>query len=94
MYFEVCYLDLNGPNNMAGVTDAQLLKRFPPWDPKQGAFLAPGIVDRIVRLIQKTEALKPSAKDIFVSRASRLKRSLRLPVSVTRAWGEMQKAVY
>ena len=35
MYFEVCYLDLNGPNNMAGVTDAQLLKRFPPWDPKQ-----------------------------------------------------------
>jgi len=32
-YLEVCYHDLNGPNNTGGVTDKDLLREFPPWDP-------------------------------------------------------------
>jgi DNA-directed RNA polymerase subunit RPC12/RpoP len=94
MYFEVCYLDLNGPNNMSGVTDRKLLKQFPPWNPKQDALLAPSIVGRIARLIQKTETDERQAEELFVSRASKLKESLRLPVTVGKAWTEMRKALY
>lgn len=94
MYCEVCYLDLNGPNNVGGITDRELLKQFPPWNPKQDAFLAPGIVDKIVRLIDKAEVGEEQVKDIFTTRASKLKDSLRLLVSVSKAWSEMRKALY
>ena len=33
-YLEVCYLDLNGPSNTGGVDDAELLREYPPWNPK------------------------------------------------------------
>jgi len=93
-YFEVCYLDLNGPNNMSGVTDPELLREFPPWNPKQDAFLAPGIVDRVARLIQKTETDESIAKNMFKVRARKLKVNLRLPVSEENAWAEIHKALY
>jgi len=94
MYFEICYLDLNGPNNMSGVTDPELLRQFPPWNPEQDAFIAPGIVDRIARIIQKTETDQSKAKELFTAQATKLKQSLRLPVPVTKAWTEVGKAVY
>jgi hypothetical protein len=94
VYFEVCYLDLNGPNNTSGVTDPELLREFPPWSPDQTAFLAPGIVNRIARLIKKTDTDESVAEKMFKSRARRLKKNLALPVSEEDAWAEIQKALY
>ena len=42
-YFDVCYLDINGPTNRGGLSDPGLLGQYPPFDPKR-SFLAPGII--------------------------------------------------
>jgi len=43
MYLEVCYLDINGPNNMAG--GGHDTRRNPPFSLER-SFLAAGVVSR------------------------------------------------
>ena len=33
MYLEVCYLDMNGPNNLGGCHDPDLIREYPPFSP-------------------------------------------------------------
>lgn len=84
-YLEVCYIDLNGPNNRGGVTDIALLKEFPPWTPDTGD-LAPGIIDRIIKLSQKAQIDEQAIAELFLKQARLLDSSLGLPVGAERAW--------
>ena len=93
-YLEVCYLDLNGPSNMGGIDDPQLLKEFPPWDPKHLGELAPGIVDRVAKIIKKTGASQNDLEIMFFSRATKLSNSLHLPVAPSRAWRRIKEALF
>lgn len=95
MYLEVCYLDLNGPRNMGGITDSVLLKEFPPWDPKDPtAELAPGIIKRISRMIQKTNIDREVVESMHMQKAKLLKNTLCLSLSPSDAWREICKVLF
>lgn len=93
-YLEVCYLDLNGPNNIGGIDDPELLKEFPPWDPKHLAFLAPGVVGSAAVIIEGTGATQDDVEAAFMRRAAKLEEALRLPVSPSKAWAKLKKELF
>lgn len=94
-YLEVCYLDLNGPNNTGGLTDRELLREFPPWNPKgPTADLAPGIIDRAARIIDDDSLAPAAVEEIYYKRASALHNSLRLPLAPARAWPRVREALF
>jgi hypothetical protein len=92
-YLEVCYIDLNGPNNLGGVSDSRLIREFPAWNPKLNAFLAPGVITRISKIIRKTESSEATVQKIFFQDAEKLKDSFHMPVPVGIAWVETKKAL-
>lgn len=92
-YLEVCYLDLSGPNNTGGMNDPELLKEFPPFNPKDFSFLAPGVIDLIKRIVLKLKLNKDEIKQIFVEHNSRIEKSLRLPISAEKLWQSLEKEI-
>jgi len=92
-YLEVCYLDLNGVRNVDRMNDSEILKEFPPFDPKESAFLAPGVIDLIKRIVLKLNLGKKEIKRIFVEHNSRSEKFLRLPLSVEKAWQSLEKEI-
>ncbi len=94
-YLEVCYLDLNGPRNVGGQTDARLLREFPPWNSNgPSVFLAPGVLDRITRIIQKGGLASDVVEEIYQKNTSALCKSLRLPLSPATAWPKIKEAAF
>lgn len=95
LYLEVCYLDLNGPNNIGGIKDPVLLRKLPPWDPKDpSAELAPGIIDRIYRIILKTEMEKNIVEELYLQRTEEIYNSLRLPLSPAGLWRRISREIF
>ncbi len=93
-YFEVCYLDLNGPHNVSNILDEpELLKKYPPWNPKKGD-LASGIITRARRAMKAIEMTEPDAKQLFFERANELKESFDLRVGITSAWKKVSEKLY
>jgi hypothetical protein len=92
-YLEVCYLDLNGCRNVGGMDNPEILKEFPPFNPEELAFLAPGVIDLVKRIILKLNLSKKEVKQIFIDHNSRSEKSLRLPLSVERAWILLNKEI-
>lgn len=87
---EVCYLDLNGPSNSNKYKDAEMIKKFPPFDPKTG-FLAPGVVQIIKSLIKESDMDLSKLKSVYIKHVSRIKNSLKLPLSLEESWGKIKK---
>jgi predicted RNA-binding Zn-ribbon protein involved in translation (DUF1610 family) len=91
-YIEVSYLDANGPRNVGGVFDPQLLQEFPPFD-ENLAFQAPGII----RLIEKLSViLKLSDQELeskYLEIANQVQERMQLPVSPSEAWREYKKSL-
>lgn len=92
-YLELCYIDLNGPCNRGGVPE-ELLREYPPWDTKHLGELAPGILKLISKIIKETKTSRSDVQALFFDRATKIKESLRLSVDVTKAWRQVQKALY
>ena len=92
-YLELCYIDLNGPCNSGGVPE-ELLKEYPPWDTKHLGELAPGILKLISKIIKETKTSRSDVQALFFDRANNVKDSLRLTVDVTKAWRQVQKALF
>jgi DNA-directed RNA polymerase subunit RPC12/RpoP len=92
-YLEVCYIDLNGPNNTGEMNDPELLKEFPPFNPKDFSFLAPGVIDLIKRIMLKLKLDKDKIKQIFIEHNSRIEKSLRLPLSAENSWQSLEKEI-
>jgi predicted RNA-binding Zn-ribbon protein involved in translation (DUF1610 family) len=94
-YLEVCYLDLNGPNNTGGITDRDLLREFPPWNPNgPGADLAPGVIDRASRMIEAANLAAEAVEEIYFKTASLVHKSLRLPLSPADTWPQIRDALF
>jgi len=85
-YFEVCYWDMNGPRNMGGNYDPEILKDFPEFDPKELGFLSPGHVDTIRLIAKKLRLDHDEVKLLFIEHNSRLQKRLKLPLSTEDAW--------
>ncbi len=90
-YLEVCYLDLNGPNN-CGTRDPSILGEEPPFDPED-ASLAPGVIRYIATILKREHLSATDAKTRFVEIATRAQRSLTLPVAPDKAWWSLAKEI-
>lgn len=90
-YLEICYLDLNGPNNIGGFDDPEFLEVFLPFDPSEGnSFLAPGIIDSIQKIIKKLEITKEELQKDFIEHNSRIEKSMNLPVPPVECWERVE----
>jgi hypothetical protein len=87
-YLEVCYLDLNGPNNTS--PDPVMRRLCPSFDPKVGD-LAPGVVGYIVTMLDRLHLSSDDAKSTFHTIGEKLQAALNLPVSPERAWRKLQR---
>ena len=91
-YLEVCYLDINGPMNRGGINDPQLLKEYPPFDPKQ-AFLAPGVTGEIQDLVEELGLQTEEVKSLFSETAKISHNALKLSIDPTKAWNKIHAEV-
>lgn len=97
-YLEVCYLQLNGPNNLAihidRLTGTPMVdSRLPPWDPKHGQ-VTPLALARTRQLIEETRLERKAIREMFLDAASNLRASLSLPLSANRAWRRLDKCLF
>lgn len=97
-YLEVCYLQLNGPNNLAtymdkGIRTPVLDRRFPPWDSASGG-LVPLTLARTRDLVQECALSQEATRAMFIESATSLRESLRLPLSPKRAWRKLSKRLF
>lgn len=90
-YLELCFIDINGPNNLGGIPREYRSERDIPFDPKMG-FLAPGIIDYINILSKKLNQNLDDLKEIFLKAAQRHYDSLKLyPITPQDAWPKLEK---
>lgn len=92
-YLEVCYIDLNGPNNCMLPLDTETLKLLPPFDPEESAFLAPAVVDYVKNIIKKLEIKKDDIKNLFLTNNNRVYKALKLPLSPDNCWDVLWKEI-
>ncbi len=90
-YFQVCYLDLNGPRNLSGNTDEELLAKFPPFE-RRLTDLAPGIVERIQKCIEKAGLSTSEVEELFKETVETNFQDLNLPVTASEAWEVLKTA--
>jgi hypothetical protein len=85
-YIEIFYLDLNGPQNSAGLSR--------PYFLSSESFIAPGIIAKIESLVDR---LKWSEKDVWheLERVGRIiHKSLKLPLSPEAAWIKIRQQLF
>jgi hypothetical protein len=92
-YCWVCYLDLNGPRNTSGMKDQELLRKFPPFSSKEG-FLAPGIISRMTRIIEKLNLDQDSVSQIFQEIAGHDFKGLKLILHPEVAWQSVKGKLF
>jgi hypothetical protein len=92
-YLVLCYLDLNGPNNVGGTKDPEVLAEFPPFDPKD-AGLTPGILMDVLALQQGLGLSVDQTKEAFFSATAKSSRLLPLPVSPEVAWLRLREGLF
>ena len=90
-YLEVQFLDLNGPNNAIKMNGVPL-KGCPAFTP-DAAFIAPGIVYEIERIVNKLNLDIASIEDEFLSYSEILRRELNLPLTAEAAWNKLKKDI-
>lgn len=92
-FFEVCYLDLNGPDNLGGY-DKHALEhaRFDPTSPS--ATLAPGIIGAIEILLKEQKLTREEAKEVFLTQARNIQKNLKLSVSPEDSWEKVNIELY
>lgn len=84
-YLEVCYLDLNDPNNVGPSVSPSLIKEFPPFS-KAPKGLAPGVISLIVSVCGKATIPRERVEQIFFEHAAKMQSGLKLPMKPEEAW--------
>ena len=91
-YLEVSYLDLNGPQNMGGVTDHDIIRDFPPFS-KADSMLASAVLEW-TRQVAADMGLEPGEIErLFMDMGNRVHSKLRLPVATEDAWRDIKSEV-
>jgi hypothetical protein len=91
---EVCYIDLNGPNNTGGTRNPYLLSQFPPFDPKRLAVTYPGIISLVHEICAINNFSKEEVKKMFLDIADINFKSLKLPVVPIEAWNKLSEELF
>jgi hypothetical protein len=82
-HLELCYIDLNGPQNSTARERERTLE--PPFDPSQGV-LAPSIVNCTNFYIERSDLTRAETESLFRKHISRHLSGLNLPLSVDDGW--------
>jgi len=93
-YLEVCFLDTNGPNNLSGINDPDILKAFPRFDPTVGSETASGVVDLIKIIANKLNLTREKIKELFIAYNSRVAQNLKTPLSAEESWLILEKKLF
>jgi len=96
-YLELCYIDMNGPNNSGCArNNPELLREYPPFDPYNSvnSFLAPGILEYIAQINKELNLTKDQIKEIFLSHNLKVEKSKQLPLSVENAWIKLEPVIF
>jgi len=90
LFLEVCYIDLSGPQNVAGIPDSfRTGGRFPDFD-ERSALVAPGVADRCRKLGVKLGLDSDGMRETFLSVAAEVDRHLTLPVEASVSWDRLK----
>jgi hypothetical protein len=95
-YLELCYIDLNGPNNCGSSKNhPDSLKKYPPFNPNDTVLAtpAPGIIKYIIQITKELNLTKDQAKEIFISHNSKVEKARKLPLSVQNAWVRLEPVI-
>jgi len=93
MLLEVCYYDLNGASNVAtfnSAVDKELLRKYPPFRPKDHGFLAPGVLSMVERNMEQLEYGYEQVKNLFLENSAQVRNSL-MPIAPEKAWNQLEK---
>ena len=96
MYLGVCYLDINGATNMLTDENGDVIsdtEYFKPFD-SELKFLAPGVIDRIQKIIKKLELNKEEVKEIYTNFAKIEQRSTRAPIVPSECFDELEMEIW
>jgi hypothetical protein len=85
-HLELCYLDLNGPQN--STERERELNKKSPFDPSQGV-LAPRIVNITNVYIERLDLTRAETKSLFLKHNGRHLSGFNLPLSVDDIWDEL-----
>ena len=90
---EVCYIDLNGPNNCGGLKQTpELINEFPPFKPDPKG-LAPGIIERVARLTGYLKLNHEQIEAQFIEIARAVQRQHHTPLDPASAWNQFELSV-
>ncbi len=92
MYLGVCYLDLNGATNMPTDENGGVIcdtKYFKPFDPELKS-LAPGVIDRIQKIVKKLELEKQEIEGIYIDFANKVQESTKAPLVPADSFKELE----
>ncbi len=89
LYLEVCYLDLNGPQNrgdmpLSGMRDFMV----------NVAFLAPAVVAKVLEMIFALKLDEHQVGSNFMQIAEHNNHNLKLPLSPTETWRKLSAELY
>ena len=87
-YLEVSYLDSNGPRNLGGSFDTELLREFPMFD-RSMAFQAPAVVSQIAELADKLGLPRDEIRELYITIATRTRNNLKTPTPPDQAWEDL-----
>lgn len=86
---EVCYIDLNGPENCGGWSSS-MLKEYPVFS-LRFTELAPGIIQRIKTIMEIQNVSLDEVKEIFLHYSEAYYRDTKTPVPPLVAWASLEK---
>lgn len=92
-YCWTCYLDANGPNNV-GPPNPNFDYQPTQFSPRDKNIFAPGVIDRIRKIIQTLSLTEPKVQEIFQNVAHREHKAIRLPVEPESAWKKLHPALF
>ncbi len=92
--YEICYLDINGCNNVGEGISQEDMNRIgiKEFDPKM-AFLAPGILSMIEDEVLILKLSAEEAKKLFIENNERTKPKKNMPVSPLDAWNKLNEQI-
>ena len=90
MALEICYYDINGPNNLSGF--GSMSTDFPSFDSKLG-IVAPALVFSIKELKDRLNLQWDDVKNMFIERASLVRINI-MPVPPKIAWNILYDELY
>jgi hypothetical protein len=94
-YLEVCYLDLNGPQNRGRLVTDEKTSVLPGMDfDIRYASLAPTVINKIIELILVLKLDENQVLREFMDVASRYGSDLSLAVSPGKAWEQLSSELY